>query len=188
VQVALPTGNNFGITAATPENPDSFEIFKFVVQPSASGTNAAPPAQPQANQQPNVNQGQARPVDPRSINSDQLVDLSSRIQSLNDATNSIAHDVRSLSSKAESRHIELQKMATKEQVANLDARLQKIEQLLQNIQRDLEGKDYRDRFNQLHETLRSSHMSLTENLQGTLLNGKHPMRIPSIKRRTFLCE
>ncbi|GIJ89357.1 hypothetical protein Asppvi_008295 [Aspergillus pseudoviridinutans] len=170
-KVALPTGNNFGITAATPENPDSFEIFKFVVQPSASGTNAAPPAQPQANQQPIVNQGQARPVDPRSVNSDQLVDLSGRIQSLSDATNSIARDVSSLSSKTESRHTELlQKMATKEQVANLDSRLQKIEQLLQNIQRDLEGKDYRDRFNQLHETLRSSHMSLAENLQGTLLN------------------
>jgi mannose-binding lectin 1 len=50
--------------------------------------------------------------------------------------------------------------------------------LLQNIQRDLEGKDYRDRFNQLHETLRSSHMSLAENLQGTILNGKYSMRIP----------
>ncbi|KAF7118151.1 hypothetical protein CNMCM5793_007544 [Aspergillus hiratsukae] len=163
-KVALPTGNNFGITAATPENPDSFEIFKFVVQSSPSGTNAAPPAQPQANQQPIVNQGRSPPVDTRSVNSDQLVDLSNRIQG-------VARDLSSQSTKGDNRHVELlQKLATKDQVANLDARLQKIEQLLQNIQRDLEGKDYRDRFNQLHETLRSSHMSLSENLQSTLLN------------------
>jgi mannose-binding lectin 1 len=142
------------------------------VQSSPSGTNAAPPAQPQANQQPIANQGQSHPVDTRSVNSDQLVDLSNRIQS-------VARDLSGLSTKSDNRHVELlQKMAIKEQVANLDARLQKIEQLLQNIQRDLEGKDYSNRFNQLHETLRSSHMSLAENLQGTLLNGKHAMHIP----------
>lgn len=54
----------------------------------------------------------------------------------------------------------------------LDARLQRIEQMLQNVQRDLEGKDYSSRFNQLQDTLRSSHLSLTENLQGHLLSGK----------------
>lgn len=56
-------------------------------------------------------------------------------------------------------------------MAALDARLQRIEQLLQNVQRDLEGKDYSSRFNQLQDTLRSSHLSLTENLQGHLLSG-----------------
>lgn len=57
-------------------------------------------------------------------------------------------------------------------MAALDARLQRIEQMLQNVQRDLEGKDYSSRFNQLQDTLRSSHLSLTENLQGHLLSGK----------------
>ncbi|KAJ5710205.1 hypothetical protein N7493_009797 [Penicillium malachiteum] len=54
----------------------------------------------------------------------------------------------------------------------LEARLQRIESMLQNIRRDLEGKDYSSRFNQLQDTLRTSHLSLTENLHGHLLNGK----------------
>lgn len=30
-RIKIPTGYNFGITAATPENPDSFEVFKLLV-------------------------------------------------------------------------------------------------------------------------------------------------------------
>lgn len=30
-KVSIPTGYNFGVTAATPDNPDSFEVFKLVV-------------------------------------------------------------------------------------------------------------------------------------------------------------
>ncbi|EAW14532.1 putative lectin family integral membrane protein [Aspergillus clavatus NRRL 1] len=168
-KVALPVGNNFGLTAATPENPDSFEVFKFILQSTPSGTNGAPPVQQQTNQQPIANQQQAAPVDTSAVKPDSFSDLSNRLKSVNDATNSIARDISAQLSKAENRHVELlQKLSTKEQVAGLDARLQKIEQLLQNVQRDLEGKDYRNSFNQLHETLRSSHMSLSENLQGTL--------------------
>ncbi|RMZ36976.1 hypothetical protein AFCA_008152 [Aspergillus flavus] len=178
-KVSLPAGNTFGVTAATPENPDSFEVFKFVLQTAQSGT--APPAQQLNNQQQQQppqqqQQQQQQPVaaqaqtqqQPRT---DQFVDLAARIELVNKATGNIIREIGNQGKQNENRHLELQqKLATKEQVAGLDARLQKIEQMLQTIQRDLEGKDYHSRFNQLQDTLRSSHQTLTEHLQGSVLS------------------
>lgn len=102
----------------------------------------------------------------------QFVDLGARLQLTNRAVNLIVQDVNVLTSKSEARHAELlNNMVARNQLDALDARLQRIEQMLKAMQRDLEGS-YRDRFNQLHETLKSSHLSLSETLQDRLLNGK----------------
>lgn len=37
-QVSLPTGYSFGVTAATPDTPDSFEVFKLVVMSDKAST------------------------------------------------------------------------------------------------------------------------------------------------------
>jgi mannose-binding lectin 1 len=180
-KVNLPVGNTFGFTAATPENPDSFEIFKFILS-SATGqgqTYQGSTQQQQEKQEPIANQNQppvirdtGNPVIDAGIGA-QFVDLQGRIQLQNKATNTIIQDLKAQAGKSDARHTEImQKLASKEQVAALDARLQRIESLLQNIQRDLEGKDYSSRFNQLQDTLRSSHLSLTENLQTHFLSGK----------------
>ncbi|KAL4742362.1 concanavalin A-like lectin/glucanase domain-containing protein [Aspergillus similis] len=177
-KITLPAGNTIGVTAATPENPDSFEVFKVVLQTATSPVGKAPPLQAQnTNQQPlaaqpqaNAQQEQGSSNNLGSINA-QFVDLGSRIQLVNHATNNIIRELGNQASKAETRQLELlQRLATKEQVQSLDARLQRLEQTLLSIQRDLEGKDYRDRFNQLHETLRSSHQSLTENLKDNVIS------------------
>jgi len=193
-QVALPTGNTFGITAATPENPDSFEVFKFVLE-SASG-QSAPSYQNGAPQQPIQNQ--PPPANPPSITSSgntvldagilaQFVDLGGRLQLTNKATNTILQDMRNQAAKSESRHAELQQnLATKSEVAALDARLQRIETLLQSVQRDVQGRDYSGSFSQLHDTLRSSHLSLTESLQSHVLNGMSSRKYDIIEYRLTL--
>ncbi|KAL5336396.1 concanavalin A-like lectin/glucanase domain-containing protein [Aspergillus crustosus] len=183
-KVTLPAGNTIGVTAATPENPDSFEVFKVVLQTATSGIGKAPPIQQQqqqqqqdSNQQPlaaqaqgGAQQRQASSNDLSSING-QFVDLGSRLQLINQATNNIIRELGNQASKSDTRQADLLgRLATREQVAGVDARLQRLEQTLLAIQRDLEGKDYRDKFNQLHETLRSSHLSLTESIKDNLLN------------------
>lgn len=178
-KIALPVGNTFGITAATPENPDSFEIFKFILS-SASG-QSAPVYQNQAPQQPVQNQVPPANLPPVASSGNkvldagiaaQFVDLGGRLQLTNKATSNILQELRSQAAKAESRHAELQQnLATKGDLAALDARLQRIETLLQSVQRDIQGRDYSGSFSQLHDTLRSSHLSLTESLQGHLLSG-----------------
>lgn len=166
LQVSLPAGNIFGMTAATPENPDSFEIFKFVVQSSQSGESIPvqqPTNQQQQPQQPIVERDTAQ-------NTQQFASLDSRIQVLNHATNDIAREIGNQNTKSETQHAELLKRL--DEASAFDARLQRIEQALHTIQRDLEGKDYRDRFAQLQDTLKSSHLSLSENLQGHFLDGE----------------
>jgi mannose-binding lectin 1 len=177
-QVALPAGNTFGITAATPENPDSFEVFKFILESASGGQTSSSnqgsaPQQPIVNKNPPVAQSGGNPATDAGLAA-QFVDLSGRLQLTNKATNTILQDMKNQAAKSDARQAELlQKLASQEQLAALlDSRLARMEQLLQNILRDVEGKDYSSRFNQLHETLRSSHMSLSENLQGHLLSGK----------------
>lgn len=177
-KVALPAGNTFGINAATPENPDSFEVFKFVLESAAGqGHFIPPPAQAQGNaaQQPIVNR-EAPHVPQGSLDKSfeaYFQDLGSRIQLQNKATNTIIQDLKAQAAKADERSAELLRIASsRDQIQSLESRLQRIEQTLQTIQRDLEGKDYSSRFNQLQDTLRSSHLTLSESLQGSLLSGK----------------
>ncbi|KAJ5873943.1 uncharacterized protein N7529_002373 [Penicillium soppii] len=179
-KVALPAGNTFGITAATPENPDSFEVFKFILESATTQGSTIPSNQ--GNTQPIVNQNQVPPkaqVPPAAPASEgtmiglaaQFVDLSGRLQLTNKATNTILQDIKSQAQKADARHAELlQMLITKDQYNALESRLARMEQLIANIQRDVGDRDYSSRFNQLHDTLRSSHLSLSENLQGHLLN------------------
>ena len=169
LQVSLPAGNIFGITAATPENPDSFEIFKFAVQSSQSGESI--PVQQVNNH--HHQQQQQQPIVERDTaqNTQQFTNLDSRIQILNQATNDIAREIGNQNTKSETQHAEL--LQRLNQASAFDARLQRIEQALQTIQRDLEGRDYRYRFAQLQDTLKSSHLSLSENLQGHFLDGEH---------------
>lgn len=106
----------------------------------------------------------------------QIVDVSARIQLAGKATNTILQELKNQAQKADERHAELiqKSLAQDRQLAQFDSRLSRVEQLLQALQTDLQSKDYSGRFNQLHETLRSSHLSLSENLQGHLLSGKSP--------------
>lgn len=166
------------MSAATPENPDSFEIFRFVVQTIQPGTNPPSPPPPQQQQQqqqqPIVVQQRDTTSSPSfqdpSINQ-QFTDLGDRLQQINQATNNIIRDIGNQDSKSDSRNADILRKLD-QVIAGLDARMQRLETNMQTIQRDLEGKDYRDRFAQLQETLKSSHLSLSENLQTHFLDGK----------------
>ncbi|KAF4975227.1 hypothetical protein FZEAL_7965 [Fusarium zealandicum] len=55
-KISIPTGYQFGVTAATPDNPDSFEVFKVVVMADNSDSgpvrNNDPPKQQTPNKSP----------------------------------------------------------------------------------------------------------------------------------------
>ncbi|KAK4863814.1 hypothetical protein LT330_010420 [Penicillium expansum] len=179
-KVALPAGNTFGITAATPENPDSFEVFKFILESAASQGSTIPSNQGSTPQQPIRNQVPDQPAQPIKPGTEvtmnglaaQIADLSGRIQLSGKATNIILQELKNQALKADQRHEEIiqKSLAQDRQLAQFDTRLAHLEQLIQVVQTDVQNKDYSGRFNQLHETLRSSHLSLSENLQGHLLS------------------
>ncbi|RFU76857.1 hypothetical protein TARUN_5388 [Trichoderma arundinaceum] len=54
-RISLPTGYHVGISASTPDNPDSFEIFKMVVMSDTSSHDAQPNANSNNNNNNNNN-------------------------------------------------------------------------------------------------------------------------------------
>lgn len=176
-KVILPAGNQFGVTAATPDNPDSFEIFKFVV---TSGAQATAQFAEQTMQQ----QQQQIPIESRStsnnINLGSLDDMNGRIQQ-------ISQEVSQISKGINERHQELLNKISSGSVASstsdsssqnearlnaMDERLRRIETILSDLQRDNAGKDYRNEFTRLHKAIENSHHSLTEALQTSIFNSK----------------
>ena len=132
-KIRLPSGYNFGISAASASEPDSFEVFKLVV---LTGENAheyantnqgyQPPQDPPANQGTNKKQtrmqfgrgGQAAVEDPfdnaipdadaTTITSSaaQFADLHNRIQSVNHHLSTIFRSTAQGASIGEQRHAE----------------------------------------------------------------------------------
>lgn len=138
-------------------------------------TGAPPPVQ-QQQQQPLVGRDNPAPPQNQQPGSPNQ-DLVTRFQQVTDATNNALREMSNQNTKTDNRHNDLLR-----EVHNLDARMQKMEQALQVVLRDLEGKDYRGSFVQLQETLRSSHLSLSENLQGHVLDGEFIPLITLISR------
>lgn len=173
-KVILPAGNQFGVTAATPDNPDSFELFKFVVTSGAQAT---------AQFTEQIMQQQQIPIESRStsnnINLGSLDDMNGRIQQ-------ISQEVSQISQSINERHQELLNKISTGSVASssdsstqnearlnaMDERLRRIETMLSDLQRDNAGKDYRNEFTRLHKAIENSHHSLTEALQTSIFNSK----------------
>ncbi|GAM35049.1 hypothetical protein TCE0_015r03050 [Talaromyces pinophilus] len=173
-KVILPAGNQFGVTAATPDNPDSFELFKFVVTSGAQATA-------QFTEQTMQQQQQQIPIESRSssnnINLGSLDDMNSRIQQ-------ISQEVSQITQNINDRHQELLNKISTGSVASssdsstqnearlnaMDERLRRIETMLSDLQRDNAGKDYRNEFTRLHKAIENSHHSLTEALQTSIFN------------------
>jgi len=120
-KIKLPLGYSFGLSAASAENPDSFEVFKFVLTTESHTPDAVDPNQPtyqeawknQAQAQAPVGNAAAQPVsknpqdpgaipsfsdppevDASSIKTDaQFADLHNRLQAMMKHINSLSREL-----------------------------------------------------------------------------------------------
>lgn len=145
-KISLPTGYNFGITAASAENPDSFEIFKMVVMTEDLNAKHDAPIQqqqqPQQGGQPDqivMNAEKNMPPADSPFGSDdmadaladtitsskaQFTDLHNRLQSVNHHLSTIFRTISSQNSIGEKRHAE-----TSEMIHDLKNLIQKLDKL-----------------------------------------------------------
>jgi mannose-binding lectin 1 len=168
-KVNLPTGYNFGISAASAENPDSFEVFKLVVMTDdLNGQHKTQDEYPSQQQQQSyqaqdqvvINRGGHQPAhhtlpndeewiadevpdaSPDSITSSkaQFADLHNRIQSINHHLASIFRNVAVFTTASEARHTE-----SKQVVDDVRLLLQKLDKLdaiqtqLNNMDREIKS-------------------------------------------------
>lgn len=195
-KISLPPGYHFGMSSATSENPDSFEINKFVVATTTSITREEPQKRPHLEKLDRLPSApeQLPDSDASSIKSqdDQFADLHNRLQGMTHQIANIFGEFDRLARTLDERHNEL--LATKgsgsgsapaaaasnnDAIISLSRRLENIERVVQTIQKDVEGKDYREHFSSLQEAVEGVRGGLTEHLPNTIteseLNAFHAL-------------
>jgi mannose-binding lectin 1 len=185
LQVKLPDGYHFGVSASSAENPDSFEIFKFAVSTTNSntreepgGNSRFPPKQQQQQQryeQPPAKQASSQTIHDvlaSTIKSrdDQFEDLHNRIQDMSHHVNAIYEHLEYLESFQAKRHTEvMERLASIEDRTGHTVRtLENIERSTNSILRDVESKDFKDLLNQVHHAISSGHETLSNDIPAVM--------------------
>ncbi|KAL8681565.1 MAG: hypothetical protein Q9186_002305 [Xanthomendoza sp. 1 TL-2023] len=162
-KIKLPSGYYFGISAASADTPDSFEIYKFVTSAAPGITRELPRRDPPPHQPPpasnpgaaNNNHGSRGSSSDAQFTS-QLTDLQNRLQTVSHALDNVFREVQQLASKSEARHQDLShKVVSSEQLSAMDTRIQSIESTL---------RGFSGQFSNIHSSLKDSHSTLNEGL------------------------
>ena len=176
----LPLGYYFGITAASAENPDSFESKGFIVsskvqqQESGSHRDSSTSYDNLPGTSPN-NQGwrwlaeedQVKDSPASSYKTDEarFQDLHDRITVLGHELNLLFQDLTTLRKEQEQQHQELVRWLSPIFVYAESTRgmVEQVERLLKDVKNDIESKDYREHLNQLGNVVREGHATITDN-------------------------
>lgn len=186
-QIQLPTGYTFGITAASAETPDSFEVFKLAVQIPNPGMGQAAPMvnSPPKFKDPRTASQQSRNPslfspdaegDLPELSADaieqskQFADLHYRLQSVMKHISTFQREFNQFSHVAQERHDELKGVSSVpfDQLNAMDRRLEALERSIQQISKDVGSQDYRTHIDELSRTVRESHSSLLEGVTGSI--------------------
>lgn len=181
-RISLPSGYYFGITAATADQPDSFEINKFVVTSGiphqhenivkgGAPPRAAQPSQPggglqKLNRFPGAPEAvpDAMAEDIRG-QPDQFADLHNRLQGLTHQIANIFGEFDALSKKLDERHGQVMGgVQNNDKIDALSRRLESIERNVEQVKRDVEGKDYKDHLDRLNSAIENVRGGLADQL------------------------
>ncbi|KAL8999081.1 MAG: hypothetical protein Q9169_001969 [Polycauliona sp. 2 TL-2023] len=167
-KIKLPAGYYFGISAASADTPDSFEVYKFVTSTAPGITRELPKrdtppqqAPPASNPgSPHPDQGSQQPSSAQFAV--QFTDLQNRLEKLSQSLDNVFREVQQLATKSESRHQDLShKTMSNEQLSAMDKRIQSIENTLQG---------YSGQFSNIQSSLKDSHSTLNEGLTQHMTN------------------
>ena len=172
----MPQNNYFGITAASAETPDSFEIFKFV---TTAATSFAPP--PVQNQIPIPGNSYQKAPPPPAQNpgsatgdqaqANQLADILRTVQAMNQAMDSSNRQAQQINTELQNRILELQgQLAKADQMATLQQKVQAMELALTTLRNEIRDKDYTAHFNDLRAGLNARHEAMLEYLPEKMHN------------------
>lgn len=211
-KISLPSGYYFGLTAATGDQPDSFEVHKVIV---STGTSQAqdtvikgPPAAQQQQQQqvPQLQKLDKFPGAPEAVpdkmaeevkgQEEQFADLHNRIQGLTHQVHYLIGDFQQLVRTLDERHNQIigeLPTVPHDKIDNLGRRLETIERNIDQVKRDVEGKDYREHLDKLNQAIKNVQGGLTDSLPDTISQRKST--IPGVlysrqltsNRRSHIC-
>jgi mannose-binding lectin 1 len=182
------------VSASSAENPDSFEVHKFIVSTTTSHTREEPnlqrKTQPdlshQQHYQADTHKQQSQHIDygaptdqtniPKmledavagSIRSqqDQFADLHNRIQIINNRVFEMYELMEKIHGDNEQRFVDLMNRVVPihDRSAATIRNVEKVERTTMEILRDLESKDFKDMMNQIHRALENNQEGLSNSL------------------------
>lgn len=160
-KVTLPAEYNFGITAASADPPDSFEVFKLAVSGSGGGNPIK--TSYTGSQQAVVNSGDGD-IHTGSWAS-QFEDIHNRIQAVAKSVDSLSMDIQS------TRQVQ-QEILTLLRSSNIqsavDSKLNNVDRLVGEIHRDMKATDHKAEYDKLNQQIAKTHEGITEHLPGRL--------------------
>lgn len=201
-RIDLPPNYFFGITAATSESPDSFEIYKFITSAASTGGSNYQSGPPSREHRPrgsladklNILPGspEALPdTDADSLKSqnEQFADLHNRLQGLTHQVADMYALFDIIGKKIDERHQEIansinQQAVPRDTLDRLDRRIENIERNVDRVLKDVESKDYRVHLTELQSTIDSVRGGLTDSLPATLGQSKFHLLITSRGKTT----
>lgn len=180
-KVSLPPGYKFGITAATPETPDSFEIFKLVVMSDKligggsdyySRHREPPKRDNNADNEDGFDEGpNDEDADIFQTSKAQFQDLHNRLQSTNHQLSSVYRSVSRLHQVDAEHHKQLKALlvdmqtdlSNLKQVDDLTSRIQSLEREIRGMRSDL-GKKMRENERSVKGYLSDHHATLSQTM------------------------
>lgn len=196
-QISLPAGYYFGITARTPENPDSFEVNKFAVSTGIphehrNVVKGAPGGLPQRQRGNNNDSPQLQRLDrshfpgapeavPDSAADDirsseaQFADLHNRLQGLTHQIANVFGEFDTLAKKIDERHNQVlagMPAVPNQKIDEIGRRLENLERSVEGIKKSVEGNDYKEHLSQLNAAIEGVKGGLAESLPENIGNRK----------------
>jgi mannose-binding lectin 1 len=208
-KISLPAGYYFGITATTGEDPDSFELQKFIVTAGGQPVSAPSPTQQTQQQQqpPHTQKMDKMPGAPEFIpdrdadqiksTSDQFADVHNRLQALSHHMGTLYYEFKEMSDKIDAKHTEVVSLVnnikgskdtglppdTVGKISTMNDRVTNIEALVNLVKQDIEGKDYKENLDELHRAMSFLHHNFHTKLDDKMEFGGFP---PFISMRQLL--
>ncbi|EXJ75808.1 uncharacterized protein A1O5_00315 [Cladophialophora psammophila CBS 110553] len=168
-KITLPSDYGFGMTAASADPPDSFEVFAFTLS-----SITTPPSQQGTNQQTfsqNQNQGQGmmqmedHPASYYTTAETQFANLHNRLNLISKSIQNLFAELQRVSSTLESRHAEiLARMPNSQSILSLDNRMANLDRMVSSLEKELKSSDHRTQFAKLSEQIAQTHVGVTEHV------------------------
>ncbi|KAL9104985.1 MAG: hypothetical protein Q9163_000157 [Psora crenata] len=154
-KIRLPAGYYFGLTAASAETPDSFEVYKFLLYTSPSITRE----EPQKNQPPSSQQPQDVHASSSQSSESQFENLQNRLQTITHAIDRLDVQLSKLVGDLDRRHREVSRgLMTKETIDHIAAHTDKLDRIERTV------NSFQGQITNLQGAVKDSHRSMTEGL------------------------
>lgn len=162
-KVTLPPDYTFGLTAASSDPPDSFEIFRFAVK-KTDPAQAAPPAE-RFDSTTNSQQSTSNPDRLLSALQGQFDDLHNRIASVSKAIDSLSMEIQ-MTRQAQNDILSLLRSSNVQ--GNIDSKLNNMDRLVSEMHREIKSTDHKGEYAKLNAQIEKTHQGITEHVPGRL--------------------